>query len=60
MLKEEYEYFTNQLYKEMKRMNMLHYEESREGFVDMGEIMMKSIYDVRHIMSLMWVSVDEY
>lgn len=44
MLKEEAEYFTNQCFKEVKRVVMNDYDLARENFVNMGEMMMRLIY----------------
>lgn len=45
-LKEEAEYFTNQVFKEMKRVVMMDYDLGRENFVDMGEMMLRLIYQM--------------
>jgi hypothetical protein len=45
-LREEAEYFTNQVYREMKRTAMNDYDMARENFVNMGEMMMRLIYQV--------------
>eukprot|EP00347_Sterkiella_histriomuscorum_P002889 403366404 len=45
-LKDEVEYFTNQCYKEVKRVLMMDYDLARENFVDMGEMMMRMIYQM--------------
>ncbi len=44
LLKEEAEYFTNQCFKEDKRVVMSDYYLARENFVNMGEMMMRLIY----------------
>jgi hypothetical protein len=44
LLKEEAEYFTNQCFKEVKRVVMSDYYLARENFVNMGEMMMRLIY----------------
>ncbi len=44
LLKEEAEYFTNQCFKEVKRVVMSDYDLARENFVNMGEMMMRLIY----------------
>ena len=49
MLREECEYFTAQVYKEVRRLHMSEYEQAREGFLDMGEVTMKTIYDVTNL-----------
>ena len=46
-LKEEAEYFTNQNFREVKRVAMNDYDMARENFVNMGEMMMRLIYQVR-------------
>jgi len=46
ILRDECEYFQSQAYKEIRRVNMLHYDLARENFVDMGEIQIRSIYDL--------------
>lgn len=46
ILKEENEFFTNQYYKEMRRMTMMDYEMARENFVNVGEMNLKHIYEV--------------
>ena len=43
-LREEAEYFTNQVYRETKRTMMNDYDMARENFVNMGEMMMRLIY----------------
>jgi len=45
-LKEEAEFFTNQVFKEMKRVVMMDYDLARENFVDMGEMMLRLIYQM--------------
>ena len=45
-LREEDEYFTNQVYREVKRTVMNDYDMARENFVNMGEMMMRLIYQV--------------
>jgi hypothetical protein len=45
-LKEEMEYFTNQCFKEIRRNTMVDYELGREEFINMGEMMLRFIYDV--------------
>lgn len=45
-LREEAEYFTNQVYREVKRTVMNDYDMARENFVNMGEMMMRLIYQV--------------
>jgi hypothetical protein len=45
-LKDEVDYFTNQVYREVKRVMMMDYDLARENFVDMGEMMMRMIYQV--------------
>ena len=47
MLKDELEYFTNQCYKEAKRVSMLDYETGRETTINMGEMILRFIYEVR-------------
>jgi hypothetical protein len=44
LLKEEAEYFTNQVYREVRRTFMNDYEMARENFVNMGEMMMRLVY----------------
>lgn len=46
LFREETEYFTNQLYKEIKRTTMINYDQARENFVNMGEMMIRLIYQV--------------
>jgi hypothetical protein len=46
-LREEAEYFTNQVFREVKRTVMNDYDMGRENFVNMGEMMMRLIYQVR-------------
>jgi hypothetical protein len=56
-LREEAEYFTNQVYREVKRTVMNDYEMARENFVNMGEMMMRLIYQV----SFSYLTIlDEY
>ena len=45
-LKEEVEYFTNQCYKEVRRVLMMDYDLAKDNFVDMGEMMMRIIHQV--------------
>lgn len=45
-LAEESAYFTNQSWKEARRVVMLDYAMSREQFVDMGEQMHRHIYEI--------------
>jgi len=45
-LREEAEYFTNQVYREVKRTVMNDYDMARENFGNMGEMMMRLIYQV--------------
>lgn len=45
-VKDEVEYFTNQCYKEVKRVMMMDYDLARENFIDMGEMMLRMIYQV--------------
>lgn len=45
-VKDEVEYFTNQYYKEVKRVMMMDYDLARENFIDMGEMMLRMIYQV--------------
>lgn len=45
-LKDEAEYFTNQAYREVKRVALNDYEMARENFVNMGEMMMRLIYQM--------------
>ncbi len=45
-LRDEAEYFTNQVYREMKRVVMMDYDLARENFVDMGEMMLRTIYQM--------------
>lgn len=45
-LKEESNYFTAQAYKEVRRTTMMDYCMAREHFVDMGEQMVRHIYDI--------------
>ena len=45
-MREEAEYFTNQVYREVKRTVMNDYDMARENFVNMGEMMMRLIYQV--------------
>lgn len=45
-MREEYEYFMNQTFKEIKRISMMNYDIAREIFVDLGEMNLRSIYDV--------------
>jgi len=45
-LKEESAYFTNQTFKEARRVLMLDYTMAREHFVDMGEQMLRHIYEI--------------
>ena len=47
MMKDEAEYFTNQSFREVKRVAMNDYDMARENFVNMGEMMMRLIYQVR-------------
>ena len=47
-LREEAEYFTNQVYREVKRTVMNDYDMARENFVNMGEMMMRLIYQVSY------------
>lgn len=42
--KEEWEFFTNQSYKEIKRVTMMNYDLGREAFSNMGEMMLRIIY----------------
>lgn len=51
-MKEEAEYFTNQNFREVKRVAMNDYDMARENFVNMGEMMMRLIYQVRDYMQL--------
>jgi hypothetical protein len=44
LLKDEAEYFTNQCFREVKRVAMNDYEMARENAVNMGEMMMRLIY----------------
>ena len=44
LLREEAEYFTNQCFREVKRVAMNDYEMARENFVNMGEMMMRLVY----------------
>ncbi len=44
--KEEWEFFTNQAYKEIKRVTMMNYEMGREQFVNLGEMMLRMIYQM--------------
>jgi len=48
--REEVEYFTNQAFREVRRTAMNDYELARENFVNMGEMMMRLIYQ----MSIGW------
>ena len=50
LLKQEYEYFTNQMFKEIKRVNMIQYDQARELFVDAAEISTRFLYE----QSLKW------
>jgi ABC-type uncharacterized transport system fused permease/ATPase subunit len=43
---EEYEYFTQQIYNEFRRVTMGDYAQAREVFVDMGEQMSRFIYNM--------------
>lgn len=45
-LAEESSYFTNQCWKESRRVIMLDYAQAREHFVDMGEQMHRHIYEI--------------
>ena len=45
-MREESEYFTNQVFREVKRTIMNDYDMGRENFVNMGEMMMRLIYHV--------------
>jgi hypothetical protein len=45
-LAEESSYFTNQCWKESRRVVMLDYAQAREHFVDMGEQMHRHIYEI--------------
>lgn len=47
-LKEEVDYFTNQCYKEVRRVLMMDYDLAKDNFVDMGEMMMRIIHQVTH------------
>jgi len=51
-LREEAEYFTNQVYREVKRTVMNDYDMARENFVNMGEMMMRLIYQVSPFLTL--------
>lgn len=42
------EYFTNQCFKEIRRNTMVDYEMAREDFINMGEMMLRFIYDVNY------------
>lgn len=44
--KEEWEFFTNQYHKEMKRVTMMNYDMGRELFVNLGEMMLRIIYQM--------------
>lgn len=43
-LRDEAEYFTNQAWREVRRVAMTDYELARENFVNMGEMMMRLVY----------------
>jgi hypothetical protein len=45
-MRDEAEYFTNQCYKEVRRTMMIDYDFARENFVNMGEMMLRLIYQV--------------
>ncbi|CDW76278.1 px domain containing protein [Stylonychia lemnae] len=45
-LREEAEYFTNQCYNEFRRVMMMDYDLARDNFVDMGEMMLRMIYQM--------------
>ena len=45
-MKEELEYFTNQCYKEVKRSALVDYEIGRETTINMGEMMLRFIFEV--------------
>lgn len=42
--KEEWEFFTGQCYKEIKRVTMMNYEMGRENLTNLAEMMHKLIY----------------
>ena len=54
--KEEWEFFSNQCYKEMKRVTMVNYDMGREIYVNMGEIMLRLIYQ----MNIKWQEFLSY
>lgn len=56
-MREEAEYFTNQAYREVKRTMMNDYDMARDNFVNMGEMMMRLIYQV---MILFLNPIDEH
>ena len=45
-LREEADFFTNQCYKETRRMIMNDYDLGRENFINMGEMMMKFTHEL--------------
>ena len=45
-MRDESSYFTNQIFKETRRMVMLDYAMAREHFVDMGEQMLRHIEQI--------------
>ena len=60
-LREEAEYFTNQVHREVKRTVMNDYDMARENFVNMGEMMMRLIYQVLILLINLfrWTSVGK-
>lgn len=57
-MREEAEYFTNQVFREVKRTAMNDYDMARENFVNMGEMMMRLIYQVSEL--LIKLFIDEH
>lgn len=47
LLRDEAEYFTGQLYREVRRVVMNDYDLARDNFIDMGEMMLRFIYTVK-------------
>lgn len=45
-MKDEHEYFTNQCFQEVRRVSMIDYDMGRENFVNMGEMMIRMIYQM--------------
>jgi hypothetical protein len=61
LLKEEAEYFTNQSFKEIRRVTMIDYEQARDSFVDMSEMMLRFIYEVSRLTQRVNIyHIDEY